>query len=191
METQNTPVTDLNTSTQFETGTTVIYGAHGKCTVVGCETKTIGSDQVSFYKLELQKSPLSRSQKKDPAIWVPIKTAKERGLRTPVSADDIQHVKAILTSREYFFSIHENWNDILPKLENVIRIEGCIGLAKVVSYLFVLNRKTPVANTEATKFQESVNKLFYRELADAMNQHPKEVEQQMLKPMRQKLLPSN
>jgi len=56
---------------------------------------------------------------------------------------------------------------------------------------YVAHRKAPVPNADAVKYQEGINKLLYRELADVMNEHPKTIEQQMLKPMRQKLLPNN
>ena len=83
-----------------DTGTTVVYGMHGKCVVRAVESRQHAGEAIAFYKLEPQKSALSRSTRQEPAIWVPLATAQERGLRAPVDADSAQEVLKILASRE-------------------------------------------------------------------------------------------
>ena len=69
--------------TRFFSGSFVIYAMHGKCHVLGTETRTLSGVPILFYKLEVKKSSFSRSNKHEPAIWVPVANAKDRGLRAP------------------------------------------------------------------------------------------------------------
>jgi RNA polymerase-interacting CarD/CdnL/TRCF family regulator len=123
----------------FETGATVIYPMHGKCTIVATENRQIDGKAVPFYRIEIQKSSFSRSSRQEPTIWVPVASARERGLRLPLNAEQAQAVQQIFANREYYFDAHASWATVLPQLENAIRTEGGAGLAKVASYL----RKSP------------------------------------------------
>lgn len=180
-----------NQNTSFQPGTSVIYAMHGKCSVLSVETRNSGNETVEYYKLEIQKSPLSRSTRQEPAIWVPVSSARERGLRTPMSAADAEAVFQVINSREYYFPITDSWSAIQPKLESAIRNEGGTGLAKVLSYLHVLKRKQIVATPEVARMFETVSKLLIRELADATSETPRNVEDKIARGMRQKLIPNN
>ena len=57
-----------------------------------------------FYKLEVQKSPLSRSNRFEPAIWVPVATAKARGIRAPMTLADLDQAFEIFASREHYLA---------------------------------------------------------------------------------------
>src|SRR5689334_1238516 len=120
---------------EFQPGSSVIYAMHGRCNVLGTEIRSLGGEHIRFYKLEMKKSTLSRSHRQEPAIWVPVATAKDRGMRAPMNKDDAAAAMKILLSREYFFKPHETWSTLQPQLEATIRIEGGIGLAKVASFL--------------------------------------------------------
>ena len=178
-------------NTEFLAGTQVVYGMHGKCQVTEIQSRQVGSEMVRFYKLELLKSVLSRSSRKDPAIWLPIDSAKSRGLRMPMSNGDGLQAMAFLSSREYFFSLQEPWPSVYLKLEHTIRSEGGIGLAKVASYLYVLKRKQLVPSGELLHFQECVNKLLMRELSEALSENSRVLEDRISKLLRQKLLADN
>jgi RNA polymerase-interacting CarD/CdnL/TRCF family regulator len=180
-----------NQGGEFAPQATVIYALHGKCMVAGIETRTVGGQTLRFYKLEVQKSALSRSQRHEPAIWVPVNSAREQGLRMPITAEDAEAVLRVLASREYFFQTNESWSAILPKLETTIRIEGAIGMAKVLSYLFVLKRKQVVPAPEVNRLYENVSKLLLRELSEVLNKPIRALEDQIAKGFRQKLLPDN
>jgi RNA polymerase-interacting CarD/CdnL/TRCF family regulator len=188
METQTQTEVSI---TEFSPGSAVIYAMHGKCSVIGTEVRTLGGEQIRFYKLEVKKSPLSRSNRQDTAIWVPVATAKEKGLRVPMSKVEADAALQVLLSREYFFKPSEAWTVIQPQLENSIRVEGGIGLAKVASYLFVLKRKQIVPQPEVVKLQEAVHKLLFRELSEALGEPSKNIEGRVLKGFRSKLIPDN
>ena len=174
---------------EFAPGSSVIYAMYGKCFIQTIETRQINGETIRFYKLEIQKSALSRSTKQEPAIWLPVKSARDRGLRSPMNQSDAEAALAILSSREYYFPLNENWHSVFPKLENSIRTEGSIGLAKVASYLYVLKKKQIVSANETIKFDEHVRKLLMRELSDALGESSKILEEQINKGFRQKLIP--
>ena len=178
-------------NTEFQPGTQVVYGMHGKCQVIEIQSRLVGAENVRFYKLELSKSVLSRSSRKDPAIWLPIASAKTRGLRVPMSHSEGLQAISVLNSREYFFSLQDSWTAVYPKLEDVIRSEGGIGLAKVASYLYVLKRKQLVPASDLLHFQESVNKLLMRELSEALEENSRSLEDRISKLLKQKLLADN
>ncbi len=188
MKSQNTA--DL-LSAEFQPGSSVIYAMHGKCSVLGTEVRSLGGDPIQFYKLEIKRSTLSRSQKQEPAIWVPVAKAKDRGLRRPMDKAEAEMATKILGSREYFFKLNESWSQIQPLLEGVIRTEGGIGLAKAASYLFVLKRKQVVSHPEVNKLQEMVHKLLFRELSDALGEPARILEERATKGFRMKLMPDN
>lgn len=198
METQNPQnpqmiphTTATETHVEFASGATVIYALHGKCNILSVENRSVGGESIRFYKLEIQKSPLSRSNRQEPAIWVPIASAKERGMRAPITASEAAPVQAIFSTREYYFELNTPFHSIQPRLEAAIRNEGAIGLAKVASYLFVFRRRQVVPASELIRFQESINKLLLRELSEATGEQPRTIEERMNKAMKHKLLPDN
>jgi RNA polymerase-interacting CarD/CdnL/TRCF family regulator len=188
---QATPQTIASENTHFPLGTSVIYAMHGKCSLSAIETRTVAGEAIEFYKLEVQKPALSRSTRQEPAIWVPVSSARERGMRTPMDKDLAEQVMKTLTSREYYFPLTETWAVILPKLEASIRNDGAMGMAKVASYLHVLAHKQIVATPEVNRLTETVNKLMYRELSEATGETIRSLEEKVARGMRQKLLASN
>jgi RNA polymerase-interacting CarD/CdnL/TRCF family regulator len=177
--------------TEFLPGSFVIYAMHGKCHIISTETRTLSGVPILFYKLEVKKSALSRSAKQEPAIWVPVANAKDRGLRAPMSSAEAEAAMKILLTREYYFQVNEPWSSIQHKLENTIRLEGGVGLAKVASYLYVLTRKQIVPSSEVCKLKETVFKLLFKELGEALGELPKTLEEKANKGLRTKLLPDS
>src|SRR5689334_19976378 len=114
METQNP--SELS-QPEFLPGSSVIYAMHGKCHVLGTETRSHCGESIRFYKLEIKKSALSRSSRQEPAIWVPVATAKDRGLRSPMSKSEAESALSVLLSREYYFKVSEPWSALQIKLE--------------------------------------------------------------------------
>ncbi len=186
-----TPTPTEVPSHEFQPGSSVIYAMHGKCHVIGTESRSHGGETIQFYKLEMKKSALSRSGKQEPAIWVPVATAKERGLRSPMSKETAEAAMKLLLSREYFFKVSEPWNILQPKLEAAIRLEGGLGLAKVASFLYVLKRKLIVAPTEVTKLQETIHKLLFKELSEALGENSRVLEEKVNRGFRSKMIPDS
>ncbi|OFZ22428.1 MAG: hypothetical protein A2X94_01215 [Bdellovibrionales bacterium GWB1_55_8] len=178
-------------SERYQVGATVVYGLHGKCTITRVETRQISGESVEFYRMEVQKSPLSRSSKAEPAIWVPVANAIDKGVRHPASKGAAASALQILSNREYYFSLKDPWHIMHPRLEAVIRQEGVIGLAKAASYLHVLKTHTAAPSRDILKMRENVNRLLLRELSDALDEPISNVESRVAVMMRRKLIPSS
>jgi RNA polymerase-interacting CarD/CdnL/TRCF family regulator len=195
METQTSgPSNETSTGTttggtEFSTGDKIIYALHGKCVVTGVETRTLGADRIRFYKLEVQKSALSRSSRQEPAIWVPVATARDHGMRRPMTREDADGAFRLVASREYYFPLNESWTSLQPKLEAAVRVEGGVGLTKVYCFLHVLKRKQIVPSPEVARMLENVSKHFLRELSEILGEPIRAVEDRVQKSLRQKLLP--
>jgi RNA polymerase-interacting CarD/CdnL/TRCF family regulator len=177
--------------TEFLPGTSVIYAMHGKCMVLGTETRSLGGQTLEFYKLEMKKTSPTRSTRGESAIWVPVANARDQGLRRPMSPSEAELALKALMSREYFFKINDSWSSLLPTLEEVIRKEGGLGLAKVASFLYVYRRKQFTVPAEATKLQDLVNKFLLKELSEALQDTTKNIEIKIAKGLKTKLLPDH
>ncbi len=180
MENQNT--------LEFQTGSTVIYGLHGKCNIAAIEQKMINGEAVSFYKLEMAKSTLSRSKKSDPAIWIPVASAKDRGVRLASTPEQVEAALQVIDGREYFLNLKDNWQVNYPKIEALIRDEGLMGLAKAFSFLSVLKNKQVVTHSEVNRALEKVQTLLLRELTEALGLQNKDLDPRIQKGIKQKLL---
>ena len=189
--TRKTPSTVFKNG-EFQPGSPVIYALHGKCSVISIESRTFGDKTVRCYKLQVSKPALSRSTRQEPAIWLPVDAALARGLRAPLTHVESDAVLAALANREYYFNASEDWKVVQPKLEACIQHEGAMGLAKVISYLFVSKNRYAVAPSEISKFFESSLKLLVRELAEALGgEKMRPLEERIIKSMRHKLLPDS
>ncbi len=190
MDTDVTTTSALPTSS-FQVGDSVIYGMHGKCSLTGIETRTVAGESIRFYKLEVVKPALSRSTRQEPAIWVPVNVARDRGMRAPLAKEQTEEIFKTMASREYYFNASEPWNTVQPKLEAVIRAEGALGMTKALGYLHVLKRRQIVPTPEVARMSENVNKLLMRELSEATGESIRALEEKAAKLMRQKLLADN
>src|SRR5690349_20484976 len=105
METELT--TPLNPAPRtFETGSVVFYGMHGRCQILGVETRTVSGESVPFYKMEVIRNTIAKPvNKKEPAIYLPVSSAQNRGLRTIMTAAEMEAANAIFSSREYYFQL--------------------------------------------------------------------------------------
>ena len=175
----------------FPPGSAVVYGLLGRCTVRSIETRQLGTETLSFYKLEIQKSALSRSTRQEPAVWVPVRSAREKGLRLPITAADLDAVMQVLSSREYYFQTSAPWSAVLSELESAINTEGAVGLSKVASFLHVLRRKQIVATQEVARMTENVMRVLVREMAEVTGETPRAIEAKIQKAFRHKMLPDN
>jgi RNA polymerase-interacting CarD/CdnL/TRCF family regulator len=178
----------LASNSEIPVGSVVVYATHGKCLVTAVETRALAGETTRFYKLEVQKSALSRSTRQEPAIWVPVSTAKARGIRPPMSTEDVENAFQILSSREYYLSSQDAWHISQSKIEALVRNEGSIGLAKALSFLFVLKKKQVVPYPEVNRLNETIQRQFTKEISELTGETIKSIEERMGKAMKNKLL---
>jgi RNA polymerase-interacting CarD/CdnL/TRCF family regulator len=178
----------LASNSDLPVGASVVYAMHGKCTVTAIETRELAGETQRFYKLEVQKSPLSRSNRLDPAIWVPVSAAKTRGIRAPMTLADVDQAFEILSNREYYLPLNDAWNASQSKIEALVRNEGSLGIAKALSFLFVLKKKQVVPYPEVNRINETLQKLFAKEIAELTGDTMKAIEERVTRSMKNKLL---
>ena len=178
----------LASNSEIPVGALVVYGMHGKCTITAVETRELGGTPQKFYKLEVQKSPLSRTTRQEPAIWVPVTTAKNRGIRAPMTMADVEAAFAILSNREYYLPVNEPWATTQNKIETLVRNEGGIGIVKALSFLFVLKKKQVVPYPEVNRINETLQKQFAKEVSELTGETIKAVEERIVRAMKNKLL---
>lgn len=183
--------TDGSQNSGFAIGSDVIYGFHGKCTIVAIENRQISDQQIPFYRLKQKKNLLSRSKKKEPEIWIPVDTATSLGMREPLSAQTMPQVLEILSSPEYYFEIGDEWGRMQRRLEDTLKKDGIVGLAKVVSYLFVLRNRLVVPPARLLQFNELVIKQLVREISEISQETLRATEEKIEKLMKPKLRPDN
>lgn len=176
----------MDTQGEIQIGTHVIYGLHGKCNVIGIEERIVSGSAVRFYRLEPIRNNPVKTQKVEPAIWIPVQSAKGRGLRAPINQDQSTEIFAILNNKDHYFNTADNWSVAYPKLETAVRTEGAMGLAKVLSYLHMLKKKHVVLPTEIARFYETITKLLFRELGDSLTCSMREIEERVNKALKNK-----
>lgn len=170
-------------------GSQVTYGLHGKCTVTAVEERKLSGEAVAFYRLEMVRHPSARAQRPEPAIWIPVASAAQSGLRPMMDSATAAEVMSILSNREYYFDLQLPWTKAQQVLEKAIAREGAIGLAQALSYLYGIKRREVVFSPEVGRFAERVMKQILRELAEAQAALIKEIEISVNKALRAKLLP--
>lgn len=153
-------------SALFAPGSHVVYGLIGKCLVEKIETRTLSGKPESFYKLQPVKYGIIKSKKVEPSILVPITTAVSRGLRAPLTAAELPKIYSILESREFYLPVGINWRDASVKIEKLVMLEGAQGLAKAMSYLYVVKNRQVVPPNEVQKLFESIQRLLVREICE-------------------------
>lgn len=171
---------------ELTVGAEVIYGLHGKCTVTAIENRSIGGVESPYFRLEVVRSPLSRSARQSPAIWVPFNAVTRGLLRPQASREQAETAMGLLQNREYYLPIQTEWRTAAPQLEKMIEREGLSGLAKAFSYLFCLRKKFHTLQPEQQKMMDSVQRALLRELSEILQLTPRDLEDQISKGMRGK-----
>jgi len=188
METNFSDVSSaLASNSDIPVGSSVIYALHGRCTVTAIETRELAGSSQRFYKLEVQKSALSRSNRFEPAIWVPVSTAKSRGIRAPMTSTDVDKAFEVLASREYYLPLTDAWHVSQAKVEALVRNEGSIGIAKALGFLFALKKKQVVPSPEVNRLNETLQRQFSKEVAELTAETLKAVDDRIARALKNKM----
>lgn len=167
------------TSPTFNVGEEVSYGLHGKCVIEAIEAKEIGGASVNFYLVRAIKNPIlakTQTTPKTGAILVPVSSATASGLRKLMTKEEAEAALRLISEPDYHFELRQPWVAKQKLLEDVIRKEGGIGLAKVIGHLHILISRDIVPPTPVIRLYENCLRILSRELAEAMNVTAKDVE---------------
>ena len=177
----------------YKVGDEVSYGLHGKCVITGIETKELSSGPVCFYQIRTIKNPITAKNpnRKDPFILIPVDTAAVKGLRSLMSKTEAETVLKLLSDPDYHFEMDDTWVSKQKYLEETLRKEGPIGLAKVVGHLYVMIKRDAVPPTDVVRFYENVFRIFLRELTETLGANSKDIEALVNKALKHKLYYDN
>lgn len=173
----------------YKVGDEVSYGLHGKCVVTGIETKELSSGPISFYQIRSIKNPITAKNpnRRDPYILIPVETAQVKGLRSLMTRAEAEAALKLLEDPDYHFEIRETWVSKQKTLEEALRKEGSVGLAKVVGHLYVMIKRDAVPPSVVIRFYENVYRIFAKELSETLGLSTKEVDALTGKALKHKL----
>lgn len=173
----------------YKVGDEVSYGLHGKCVITAIETKEMPSGPVCFYQIRSIKSPISAKSpgRNEPHILIPVETAQSKGLRPLMTKPEAEKVLEMLAEPDYHFELNMPWVAKQKLLEEALRKEGAVGLAKVVGHLHVMIKRDAVPPNVVVRFFESVYRILARELSESLQVSSKEVEPLLARSLKSKL----
>jgi RNA polymerase-interacting CarD/CdnL/TRCF family regulator len=176
----------------FKVGDKVSFGLHGKCIITAIENKEFSGNSMEFYQIKSIKNPLfPNAYQTDKAahIYVPVQSAKEKGLRELLDAPKIPELFLIIKGKhETYFSLDANWIQTQKHIEESIRREGATGLAKALNHLYILKSKANNNSKEQEKLFDRVKKILIREIAETTEQLGATIEKEIDKTLRQNSL---
>ncbi|MGE4233855.1 MAG: CarD family transcriptional regulator [Bacteriovoracia bacterium] len=172
----------------YKVGDKVSYGLHGTCLITAIEVKELTDGPVEFYQIKAVRNTIGNKgfTLKDTNILIPVASADTKGLRPLMTKEECEQILRVLEDPEYYFELEETWVSKQKKLEEVLRKEGFLGLAKVVGHLFVVMSLDAVPSSEVVRFYDTVFKVLVREISDVMGLTIKETDTLVTKALRNK-----
>lgn len=110
------------TKNEFETGTNVVYPAHGVGKVTGVETQTISNMEFTAYVVSFERDKMT--------LRIPINRAKDAGLRSLCTQRDLDRVRRTLKGRAK--TSRGMWSRRAKEYESKINSGNIVSLAEVV-----------------------------------------------------------
>ncbi len=153
----------------FDVGSTAVYPAHGVADVVGVETKSVGGQDLHFYRLQVRGSGLT--------ISVPINKASENGMRPLVGPDEIDQVFELLRDRDVPMD-RQTWNRRQRVFMEKIRTGSLHEVAAVYRDLSLLRSEKTLSHGEREMLRTARN-LLVGELAVARGSSESEVAEEL------------
>lgn len=153
----------------FTPGETVIYGIHGKGTIVSVLKMNMGGIEEEFYKVKIE-SKLSKMSD----VLVPKKRASEMGLRRPLVQDDVLPFFSQMAELVEVDISGFDWEKEEKQIQALIG-EGKLGLAKAVSRLHQTLRAMPVPEPLVETTYKTLRSMAQVEITHALKKHHKNV----------------
>lgn len=142
---------------EFKVGDMAVYPALGVAEVVSIEDKDIAGHRQKFYKLQILDS--------DPPKVIMVPVNNTRGLRPPISEEDIRLVFAILKERTIAFD-NQTWNRRYRGFMDKIKTGDVFDVAEVMRDLYRLKAEKSLSFGER-KMLENARNLVVKEIAVA------------------------
>ncbi len=141
---------------QFKVGDKAVYPARGVGEVVSIEEKEFGGARQKFYILKILDT--------DHKIMVPVRNAKNVGLRPPISEADIREIFAILKEKTFAFD-NQTWNRRYRGFMEKISSGSVFDVAEVMRDLYRLKAEKSTLSFGERKMLETARNLIVKEIA--------------------------
>jgi CarD family transcriptional regulator len=133
----------MQTQHQFKVGDKAVYPARGVAEIVAIEERDIGGNKMQFYILQILGNDPKSAAGAD-KIMVPVSNAKNVGLRSLLSEEDITDIFEILNEEPVAFD-NQTWNRRYRGFMDKIKTGSPFDAAEVMRDLYRLRcEKKPV-----------------------------------------------
>ncbi len=150
----------------FKVGDLAVYPAHGVGLIEAIEEKEIGGSTLVFYVMRILEN--------DMKIMIPKNNTEAVGLRSIISAKDVERVYSILEEKDVKFT-PQTWNRRYREYMERIKTGSIFDLAAVLRDLYILQMDKPLSFGEK-KMLETAKTLLVKELSIARNKKEEEIE---------------
>ncbi len=150
----------------FKVGDLAVYPAHGVGLIEAIEEKEIGGSTLVFYVMRILEN--------DMKIMIPKNNTEAVGLRSIISAKDVERVYSILEEKDVKFT-PQTWNRRYREYMERIKTGSIFDLAAVLRDLYILQMDKPLSFGEK-KMLETAKTLLVKELSIARNKEEEEIE---------------
>jgi CarD family transcriptional regulator len=153
----------------FVTGDMAVYPAHGVGVIKAIETKTIGGVVQSFYVMKILDN--------DMTIMIPTANCTNVGLRSIISAKEVDKVLNILMERDIQIS-SQTWNRRYRDYMDKIKTGSAFEVAVVLRDLYLLSDDKELSYGER-KMMDTARNLLVKEISLARKEDEKKVAKQL------------
>jgi CarD family transcriptional regulator len=153
----------------FAAGDMAVYPAHGVGVIQAIETKTIGGVDQSFYVMKILDN--------DMTIMIPTANCKNVGLRSIISAKEVDKVLNILMERDIQIS-SQTWNRRYRDYMDKIKTGSVFEVAVVLRDLYLLSDDKELSYGER-KMMDTARNLLVKEISLARKEDENKVAKQL------------
>ena len=153
----------------FAAGDMAVYPAHGVGVIQAIETKTIGGVDQSFYVMKILDN--------DMTIMIPTANCKNVGLRSIISAKEVDKVLTILMERDIQIS-SQTWNRRYRDYMDKIKTGSVFEVAVVLRDLYLLSDDKELSYGER-KMMDTARNLLVKEISLARKEDENKVAKQL------------
>ncbi|MHB8790695.1 MAG: CarD family transcriptional regulator [Desulfobulbaceae bacterium] len=153
----------------FVTGDMAVYPAHGVGVIQAIETKTIGGVVQTFYVMKILDN--------DMTIMIPTANCTNVGLRSIISAKEVDKVLNILMERDIQIS-SQTWNRRYRDYMDKIKTGSAFEVAVVLRDLYLLSDDKELSYGER-KMMDTARNLLVKEISLARKEDEKKVAKQL------------
>lgn len=143
------------TEPRFKVGDKAVYPAQGVAEVIGVEERDIAGNRQRFYVLRIMDT--------DRKIMVPVANARNVGLRSVVTAEEIDEIFAILKEEHVAFD-NQTWNRRYRGFMDKIKTGSIYDVAEVLRDLYRLKADKTLSFGER-RMLETARNLIVKEIA--------------------------